>query len=157
MQGTSNWAVVALVSCFAAACSQAVGTESGDEAGDVGSVTQALSDSQFASADFGFVGATWDWAGRGKLTNIELVVADWACDGKPVYGYLEYGDGYGWWDRTPTNRYDYSGCDLGDDTIYRGLSFSTTAGDIAYVFPVVCLPGIKCVAGYLSGRNPYVP
>jgi len=157
MQRTLGYAVVTLLGCFAAACTQEVGGESGEGEGDVDAVTQALSDSQFAAADFGFVGATWDWAGRGRLRNIELVVADWACDRKPVYGYLEYGDGYGWWDRTPTNRYDYSDCDLGDHTTYTGLSFSTTAGDIAYVFPVVCLPGIKCVAGSLSGRNPYVP
>lgn len=112
-----------------------------------------------SAQSYGYAGATFDWAGPSRVSNIDLIVADWGCDAKPVYAYFHYYTGSGHVDRTPTNRYDHSGCDTGDWTEYPDLSFSVSGDSVTYLAVVICRDALNgpCQVGALSGRNPYAP
>jgi hypothetical protein len=108
----------------------------------------------FASASYGYAGATFDWTGPGRASNIDLVVSDWGCDSNPVYAYFRVTrvNGGVWF--TDTKRWDYSGCDTGDNTTYNDLSLSD-GYNIAYLQVVICVRNGGCTTGGTSGRNPY--
>ncbi len=110
----------------------------------------------FSAQDYGYAGATFDWTGRSSFGNIDLIVSDWGCDGKPVYAYFLYQKSSGRWDNTPTHRYDYSGCDTGDYSEYHNLSFSISGEGITQVGVVICRDAWDgpCRVGGLSS-NPY--
>ena len=126
-------------------------------------IEQALTSEYVRHAsNYGFADATWDWTGPGSASNIDLTISDWKCDGHPVYAYFLFWDGALRPDSTPTRRYDYSGCDLGDNSNYHGLSWSTS-NNITYMSVVICVDawfcddGPCCQASARSGRNPYAP
>jgi hypothetical protein len=89
--------------------------------------------------------------------NIDLIVSDWGCADRPVYAYFLYYMGSGHPDTTPTRRYDYSGCDTGDNTKYNNLTYSISGDTITYLSVVICRDAFSgpCRAGALSDRNPY--
>jgi hypothetical protein len=119
----------------------------------VPSAAQAATGDTYASAGYGFAGADWTWSGPGQASNITLIVADWACDANPVYAYfLVIRSNGGAW-TTDTRRYDYSGCDLGDNTTYTGLSISD-GYNIAYLKLYICVRNGGCTLGGASQRNP---
>lgn len=107
-----------------------------------------------ANADWGYAGATFDWAGPGRATNIDLLVSDWRCDGDPVYAvFLVVRTNGGAW-KTDTKRWDHSGCDRGDYTSYNNLSVSDDF-NIAYLRVYICVRDGGCKIGAESGKNPY--
>jgi hypothetical protein len=103
---------------------------------------------------YGYGGATFDWSGPGRASNIDLVVSDWGCDSNPVYAYFRVtrSNGGVWY--TDTKRWDYSGCDSGDSTTYNNLSLSDDY-NIAYLQVVICVRNGSCATSGASGRNPY--
>ncbi|MFE7837040.1 hypothetical protein ACFU53_13630 [Streptomyces sp. NPDC057474] len=107
----------------------------------------------YASAGYGYGGATFDWTGPGRASNIDLIVSDWGCDSNPVYAYFRVTrtNGGVWF--TDTKRWDYSGCDTGDNTTYNDLSLSD-GYNIAYLQVVICVRNGGCTTGGTSGRNP---
>ncbi|MGW6442967.1 hypothetical protein [Lentzea sp. NPDC055074] len=111
----------------------------------------------YSGQDYGYAGATFDWAGRSSVRNIDLLVSDWGCDAKPVYAYFLFYNGSLHPDTTPTRRYDYSGCDKGDYSSYNDLTWSISGDSITYMGVVVCRDAANgpCKVGGLSGRNPY--
>ncbi|RDI26425.1 hypothetical protein [Lentzea flaviverrucosa] len=111
----------------------------------------------YSGQDYGYAGATFDWAGRGSVRNIDLLVSDWGCDAKPVYAYFLFYNGSLHPDTTPTRRYDHSGCDKEDYSSYNDLTWSISGDSITYMGVVVCRDAANgpCKVGGLSGRNPY--
>ena len=111
----------------------------------------------FSGPSYGYAGATFDWTGRSSVGNIDLIVSDWGCDAKPVYAYFLFYNGSLTPDTTPTRRYDHSGCDKEDYSIYNNLSWSISGDSITYFAVVVCRDAFDgpCKASGLSGRNPY--
>lgn len=111
----------------------------------------------WSAQDYGYAGATFDWTGPSSAGNIDLIVSDWGCDGKPVYAYFLFYNGSGRPDSTPTHRYDYSGCDRGDYSTYNNLSWSISGDTITYLGVVICRDAWDgpCRVGGLSRRNPH--
>ncbi|MCX2951713.1 hypothetical protein [Lentzea sp. NEAU-D7] len=111
----------------------------------------------YSGQDYGYAGATFDWAGRSSVRNIDLLVSDWGCDAKPVYAYFLFYNGSLHPDTTPTRRYDHSGCDKEDYSSYNDLTWSISGDSITYMGVVVCRDAANgpCKVGGLSGRNPY--
>jgi hypothetical protein len=111
----------------------------------------------YSGQDYGYAGATFDWAGPSSVSNIDLIVSDWGCDAKPVYAYFLFYNGSLHPDTTPTRRYDYSGCDKEDYTTYNNLKWSISGDTITYMGVVICRDAANgpCRVGGLSGRNPY--
>ncbi|MCR3751859.1 hypothetical protein [Lentzea californiensis] len=111
----------------------------------------------YSGQDYGYAGATFDWAGRSSVRNIDLLVSDWGCDAKPVYAYFLFYNGSLHPDTTPTRRYDHSGCDKEDHSSYNDLTWSISGDSITYMGVVVCRDAANgpCKVGGLSGRNPY--
>ncbi|MEV6710948.1 hypothetical protein AB0M48_02795 [Lentzea sp. NPDC051208] len=111
----------------------------------------------YSGQDYGYAGATFDWAGRSSVRNIDLLVSDWGCDAKPVYAYFLFYNGSLHPDTTPTRRYDHSGCDKEDYSSYNDLTWSISGDSITYMGVVVCRDASNgpCKVGGLSGRNPY--
>jgi hypothetical protein len=111
----------------------------------------------YSAQDYGFAGATFDWTGPSSAGNIDLLVSDWGCDGKPVYAYFLFYDGALRPDSTHTHRYDYSGCDTGDYTSYDNLTWSISGTTLTYLGVVICRDASNgpCRVGALSDRNPY--
>ncbi|MDX8051686.1 hypothetical protein SK571_20035 [Lentzea sp. BCCO 10_0798] len=111
----------------------------------------------YSGQDYGYAGATFDWAGRSSVRNIDLLVSDWGCDAKPVYAYFLFYNGSLHPDTTATRRYDHSGCDKEDYSSYNDLTWSISGDSITYMGVVVCRDAANgpCKVGGLSGRNPY--
>jgi len=119
----------------------------------VGAQSAYAAEDIHVGTDYGFAGATFDWAGPGKVSNITLTVADWGCDAEPVYAqFLVIRTNGGSW-YTDTKRYDYSGCDTGDSTTYRNLSLSD-GYNIKYLRVRICVDGGSCALSPASGANP---
>ena len=93
-----------------------------------------------------------------EVRNIDLIVSDWGCDATPVYAYFMWHNGSRW-DSTPTKRFDYSGCDTGDNTAYNDLFWNANADNIDYMMVVVCRDAFAgpCTGSFVSDRNPYAP
>lgn len=108
----------------------------------------------YASASYGYGGATFDWTGPGQASNIDLIVSDWGCDSNPVYAYFKVTRTNGGVWSTDTKRWDYSGCDKEDNTSYNDLSLSDSY-NIAYLQVVICVRNGGCTTSGTSGRNPY--
>ncbi len=109
----------------------------------------------YATNTYGYAGATFDWTGRGRVSNIDLYVSDWECDGQGVYAYFKviYTD---WtYNYTDTKRWDHSGCDTQDYSTYNDLKIEE-GFDILYLQVIMCRRDGPCKAGNLSGENPYV-
>ena len=108
------------------------------------------------SASYGYAGAGIDFTGSSSFHVYDLVVADWACDGEAPYAQFFYrlGSSVNRWDYTPTKRYDYSGCDLGDLTTYTNLDFTLSGDTIADLGLVICNSS-GCRLGNVV-HNPYV-
>lgn len=106
-----------------------------------------------SSDTYGYAGATFDWTGPGRASNIDLIVSDWGCDSNPVYAYFRVTRTNGGVWTTDTKRWDYSGCDTGDYTTYNDLSLSD-GYNIAYLQVVICVRNGGCHTGGKSGRNP---
>lgn len=121
------------------------------------SASAAAQEFIYSGQDYGYAGATFDWAGRSSVRNIDLLVSDWGCDAKPVYAYFLFYNGSLHPDTTPTRRYDYSGCDKEDYSSYNDLTWSISGDSITYMGVVVCRDAANgpCKVGGLSGRNPY--
>ncbi|GHH29560.1 hypothetical protein [Lentzea cavernae] len=121
------------------------------------SASAAAQEFIYSGPSYGYAGATFDWAGRSSVRNIDLLVSDWGCDAKPVYAYFLFYNGSLVPDTTPTRRYDYSGCDKEDHTAYNDLTWSISGDSITYMGVVVCRDAADgpCKVGGLSGRNPY--
>ncbi|MFD4643478.1 hypothetical protein ACFWN2_39650 [Lentzea sp. NPDC058436] len=121
------------------------------------SASAAAQEFIYSGPSYGYAGATFDWAGRSSVRNIDLLVSDWGCDAKPVYAYFLFYNGSLHPDTTPTRRYDYSGCDKEDYSSYNDLTWSISGDSITYMGVVVCRDAADgpCKVGGLSGRNPY--
>ena len=108
------------------------------------------------SQSYGYAAAGIDFTGASSFHVYDLVVADWACDGEAPYAQFMYrlGSSTHRWDYTPTKRYDYSGCDLGDLTTYYNLDFTLSGDTVADLTLVICNSS-GCHNGNVV-HNPYV-
>jgi hypothetical protein len=72
-----------------------------------------------------------------------------------VYAYFLFFNGELRPDSTPTDRYDYSGCDTGDYTTYHNLNCAISGDTITYLGVVICLDAFDgaCRVGDRNGSS----